>query len=90
MTYTLTMEQYSALEGLAYWVANASRMRERYGNDEPELQVCNKTISSVFDTLDKMNVPFWVQNTVIVFAEDWRRYIGEYLSSYLKTRNIYR
>lgn len=29
LTYTLTRDQFSALEGLSYWVADVAYMRER-------------------------------------------------------------
>lgn len=90
LSYTLTKEQYKKLEGLAYWIANENYMRERFGDDEPEIQKCKKTICDcIFPELDALKVPFWVQNTVICFSENWSRYKSEYLNYFLKTKNIF-
>ena len=87
--FTLTKPQYNALEGLAYWIADSNYLKERYGSEEPELQVCRDTIEkSLFPELDELGVPFWVQNIVIGFAENWRRYKETYFSSFLKSKNI--
>ena len=82
-------KQKCALEGLAYWIADNAYIIERYGADEPELKTVNKTISLLFENLDALCVPFWVQNAVICFSENWRKYKETYLSSFLKTKNIY-
>lgn len=86
--FNATKEQRNALEGLAYRIADSAYMRERFGNDEPELKQNEKTISGLFDELDRMGVPFWVQNSVICFAENWRQYISTYMSDYLARKNI--
>ena len=86
----LTKKQYTALEGLAYWIANLHYMRERYGKNEPELETCRKTIElCCFPDLDALHVPFWVQNSVICWAENWRNYKDTYFDSFLKTKNIF-
>ena len=89
LRFDATKEQRDALEGLAYWIADNAYIIERYGINEPELENVRKTISMIFDKLDALYVPFWVQNTVICFAENWRNYKEKYLSSFLKTKNIY-
>lgn len=88
LKYELTKKQYSEIESLAFWVANSAYIRERYGNDEPELTRTSKTLELIFDLLDRLSVPFWVQNTVICFAENWRNYETIYLENFLKTKNI--
>ena len=88
LKFTATHEQTKELEGLAYWIADTNYMIERYGNDEPELAKNRKTIDLVFDNLDRLGVPFWVQNTVIAFSEDWRRYKRVYMKEYLESKNI--
>ena len=89
MSFVMTKKQFAVLEGLAYRIADNAYMRERYGDDEPELENVRKTIHSLFDELDRLQVPFWVQNTVIVWAEDWRRYKTDDMASYLTTRGIF-
>ena len=77
------------MEGLAYRIADSAYMRERWGDEEPELEKNRKTIFGLFDELDKLAVPFWVQNSVICFAENWRRYIETGMGDWLrKNRNI--
>lgn len=83
------MEQKNALEGLAYWIADIEYIRERAGADDPELDKIRKTIKLCFSELDRLGVPFWVQNSVIYFAENWRRYKENYMDQWLlKNRNI--
>ena len=89
MKYELNARQYKVLEGLAYWVADAAYISERCGND-PELTAVRDNISAFAPRLDALQVPYWVQNAVAVFAEDWRQYQSMYLDNYLKTRGITR
>jgi len=91
MEFYYTSEQYNALSGLAYRIADNAYMIERYGRDGAsiELEENKKTISGLFDTLDRLTVPFWVQNAVIAFAEDWRRWKSRGLREWLEqNRNI--
>lgn len=89
LSFTCTRQQRNALEGLAYHIADSAYIKERYGANEPELKGVHETISSLFNELDKLHVPFWVQNSVIAFAENWRRYKDTYMDAYLKReRNI--
>lgn len=82
-------EQSLALEGLAYHIADLEYMKERFGRDDAELSGIRKTISLCFDQLDRLQVPFWVQNSVIAFASDWRRYKSVYMRPWLEShRNI--
>ena len=84
-----TSEQRSALLGLAYHVADVNYIKERYGHNDPEYSVAHKNVLYTFEKLDALQVPFWVQNSVICFAENWRRYKSEYIENWLlKNRNI--
>lgn len=71
-------EQINAILGLAYHVADVNYIKERYGVTDPEFSRADKNVLLAFETLDKLKVPFWVQNSVICFAENWL----------LKNRNI--
>lgn len=79
MKYRVTKEQYKKLEGLAYWIAESAYTRERGDNKNAD-----KTIRSLFNECDNLLIPFIVQNAVIEFARNWRRYKSEYLSSILE------
>lgn len=79
--YKVTREQYKKLEGLAYWIAFASYDRERRGEVEKEIGL---TIRHIFCECDQLQISFVVQNAVIEFARDWRRYESEYLTSILE------
>lgn len=84
-----SLEIKNALEGLAYHVADANYISERYGADDPEYEKADINVLLTFDKLDLLGVPFWVQNSVVAFAENWRRYKSEYLDNWLlKNRNI--
>ncbi len=89
LRFDANTEQTNALQGLAYWIADNAYIIERYGADDPERENVKKTISMVFDELDALRVPFWVQNVVICFAENWRKYKAVYLSAFLETKNIF-
>lgn len=81
--------QRNALEGLAYWVADVNYIIERFGVDGPERESAHKSVLLAFQELDALGVPFWVQNSVVCFAENWRRYKSEYMDNWLlKNRNI--
>ena len=83
------LEQKNALEGLAYHVADANYIIERYGENDPEHKKAHENVLLSFEKLDALGVPFWVQNSVVIFAENWRRYKAEYMSAWLlKNRNI--
>lgn len=86
--FEATKEQRDALEGLAYRIADSAYMRERFGNDEPELKKNEKNISGLFDLLDRLGVPFWVQNSVICFSENWRKYVQFGIFEPMKEKNI--
>ena len=82
-------EQRNALEGLAYHVADVNYILERYGAKDPEYKKAHQNVLLTFKHLDALDVPFWVQNSVICFAENWRRYKSEYMGNWLlKNRNI--
>ena len=82
-------EQRNAIEGLAYWVADVNYIIERFGANDPEYKKADSNVLYQFEVLDRLGVPFWVQNSVICFAENWRRYKSEYLEDWLlKNRNI--
>lgn len=89
LKFELSREQFRELSALAYWVANEQYIRERHGADDPEIQRCRETITkSIFPNLDRLQVPFWVQNIVSCWAENWRNYTSNYLINYLKTKSI--
>lgn len=75
--FKCNQKQYNALSGLRYRIADIHYQRER-GADESEIEKTHKTILSLFDELDALKVPFWVQNQTIASVENWRRYLDEY------------
>lgn len=91
LSYEINQKTYNMLCGLAYRIADNKYMIERYGTKETEMEreESHKTITLIFDELDKNNVPFWVQNTVINFADDWRRYKETTLATWLKNHKAY-
>ena len=90
LQFTLTQEQYNALSGLAYRIADNAYMLERYGAKDSEIERAenHKTITGLFDQLDALRVPFWVQNTIICAFENWRRYKTEYVYQVLECRGV--
>lgn len=88
LQFTPNAQQKKALEGLAYWIADNRYMREKCGDHEPELKIVDNTIHAIFNELDALDVPFWVQNTVIGRAENWRRYHATGITADLRSRGI--
>lgn len=91
LCFDCTQAQYNALSGLAFRIADNSYMIERYGRPavSNELKENHNTIIGLFSDLDRLGVPFWVQNTVICWAEDWRRFkSGSMLSAFEKFRRL--
>lgn len=88
LKFKATAKQKSLLQGLAYWIADNRYMREKYGDSDPELKIVDDTIHALFNSLDRAEVPFWVQNSVIICAENWRRYHSIGIESDLKKRGI--
>lgn len=86
--FTANKDQANALEGLAYWIANIEYIKSRYGADDPEVVGVDATIKMTFDELDALGVPFWVQNTVIAFASDYKQYLKCYLRDVMREKNI--
>lgn len=88
--FKCTKEQRKALEGLAYWVADENYIRERFGENDPDIKTCHDTITKcIFPECDRLNIPFWVQNSVICIGENWRKYKEFYFSTLLAEKNIY-
>ena len=87
--FEATADQRSALESLAYWIADIAYIRERYGDEEPELIHARDTVEKCcFPRLDRLGVPFWVQNSVSAWAGNWRRYKSEYMSEAMRKKGI--
>lgn len=91
LQFFYNQEQRNALEGLAYRIADNAYMIERYGREEAatELQQNHKTICGLFEKLDALHVPFWVQNTVIGWANNWRNYKTQYFTEAMMQKNIH-
>lgn len=88
MTFAATREQRDNLEGLAYWVSDRAWSRERGELDEHEDHRTDTTIRAIFDALDRLGVPYWVQNAVCRWAEDWRRTMQEDFRDAMRARQI--
>lgn len=88
MTFAATREQRDNLEGLAYWVSDRAWSREHGLLDEHEDQRTDKTIRAIFNALDRLAVPYWIQNAVICWAEDWRRTMQEDFRDAMSARQI--
>lgn len=86
--YTATPAQRAELESLAYWIADRAWSRERGKLDEYEDRRTGDTIRAIFDALDRLGVPYWVQNAVICWAEDWRRTMREDLRDAMRAKQI--
>lgn len=88
MTFTATIDQRRALEGLAYWAAEQAYTRERFPADADTLRRADETICMNFDICDRLQVPYWVQNTVLCWAQNWRNTKTDYLRHAMTAHNI--
>lgn len=89
MEYTITQEQYNTLLGLRHWMALKAKLKERYPDDyKAEADRIHKTITFLFDEADKKAIPFWVQNIVCYYQDDWRHSIDHYLYQDLESRGV--
>lgn len=80
LEYRATPAAWNELQALAYWISERYYCLERYGETPDGTERAHKTITKcIFPQLDKIGVPFWVQNRVIVWAENWRGARSEYL-----------
>ena len=87
--FTIDQKQYDTLSGLRYWMANKAYMKERYPEDyEKESEKIHKTIVSLFNEADQRQIPFWVQNIVCGYQDDWRHTKETYLYQDLEKRNV--
>lgn len=86
--FAATREQRDELEGLSYWIADRAWSRERGELDEYEDSRTDNTIRAIFDALDRLAVPYWVQNAVCRWAEDWRRTMKENLRNAMRAEQI--
>lgn len=87
-TMTITRKQRDELEGLAYWIANYYYTKERFPDDEEELERIDKTLEFIAEKLDSLEVPFWLQNAVACFAENWRDYVQNGIQKFFRDRGL--
>lgn len=80
--------QRGELEGLAYWIADRAHGRERGELDMYEEERTGETLRAIFHGLDRLGVPLWVQNDVIGWAEDWRRYLSEDFAAAMRKKGV--
>ena len=80
--------QSQELEGLAYWIAERSCTLERCPDDADDLRRADDAIRLHFELLDRLGVPFWVQNAAIARASDWRNTRRQSIRSAMAARNI--
>ena len=90
MKFSVNQEQYNTLSGLAYRIADNAYMIERYGAKDTEVERAenHKTITGLFDKLDALQVPFWVQNCIICHFEQWRNLKTDYVADVLTARGV--
>lgn len=70
MVFTVTRAQYRVLEGLAHWCYQAARCNAE--QDDEGSEQARKTLAMFPEKLDKLGVPYWVQNTVSAWAADFK------------------
>ena len=80
LTFNINQKQYDILLGLRHWMACKAKYKERWPEDyEKERDKIHKTIVFLFDDADRLGIPYWVQNIVCGFQDDWRHTLNTYL-----------
>ncbi len=80
LTFNINQKQYDILLGLRSHMAYNAKCRERWPEDyEVERENIDKTICGLFSDADRNGIPFWVQNIVCGFQDDWRHALTTYL-----------
>ena len=87
LSFNINQKQYDILLGLRHFMADKAYLRER-GGDQADIEKDHKTIIGLFDEADKAGIPFWVQNIVCSFQDDWRHTLDTYLYTDLEKRNV--
>lgn len=88
LQFTANREQTNALEGLKYWIAEKAYTQEREPADAVELHRIGETVRDSFAQLDRLGVPYWVQNSVLCWAEDWRDTLRRSTRDAMKPKGI--
>lgn len=86
LSFIPNMREKSELEGLKYWIEEVNFLKVR-GYSEAEILKADASVKFCFGELDRLSVPFWVQNAVIVFAK--KPEPKAYFSDFLKTLENY-
>lgn len=89
LEFHATRDQCAELEGLAHWHAELCYCYERFPDDGGAIQQARRTISLLFDVLDAHGVPFWVQNNVLTWSEEWRNLKREDIGTAMRRKNIF-
>lgn len=79
--FTATERQFKILAGLTYWIFEKAYTAERDPDDSEMLKNAGMSIKNCFDDADAACIPFWVQNAVIAYAENWRKYKNSYFDA---------
>ena len=89
MEFSVNQKQYDILSGLRHFMAVKAKMIERYPEDyKNEADKIHKSICLLFDEADKNKIPFWVQNIVCYYQDDWRHTKRTYLYQDLEKRGV--
>lgn len=90
MEYRAGREAADEITGLIYWAANLAYTKERCADDVHEIAHCRKSIEFSFTQLDRLGVPFWVQNAALTWAENWKNWVQRDFWVDMTARHIYR
>ena len=90
MEFHASRQAQDELSGLIYWMANLEYTRERYPGDREEIEHCKKSVECSFRALDRLGVPFWVQNAALGWARSWKNYVQRDFWTDMTARGIVR
>lgn len=89
MEYRITsFSVKSEIESLSYWMIQNSFNSELKSRDEIETARIHKTMDEIFNQLDRLRVPFWVQNAVLSYGRNWRFAYTTDLYTFLADKGI--
>ena len=87
---TINSRQLAILEGIAYRIADIYYMRARYVDEaKHEINDSHNCLMLLFADADREKIPFFVQNTVICYFENFKNYHRTDVSTYLEHNKHY-
>lgn len=88
LSFELNNKQFHELQGLKFWLVEKSWLQEREPDNTADIHRAHETICFILQKLDRLGVPFWVQNVVLKLQDNWRTASSIQLAYFLQDNNV--